>query len=147
MKRAAKYLALAAALILALSILGCVAIKPPDGRFALLVINHASPEQYTGPNGESALETVEAAFGVECPADFEGDSRHWVVLKLEKNGDTSVSVFGVEKKGTRVFDGEKDIVTITFEDGETLELDYIRSTYMLEYASEAAGLIFSSSDE
>ncbi|MBR6007277.1 MAG: hypothetical protein IK064_06565 [Clostridia bacterium] len=130
----------AAALIAAalLPLFACVSIAPVDGSYNVFTINRITPDVYfESLNAEDPSERPSALLTV--PEDYDGEPENIVTLKLKSGGTAEVTVFGKAKTGT--WTAKDDDVLITFEDGETMAIERLRSTAMLLYVLDGVDII------
>ncbi len=118
----------------------CVSIGHPHGRYKPLSFNHGSADDFTGPDGESAVEFIAGVFSVPVPEAPEDEPSDWVILDIDNKGVTGATVFGTAIEGHATF--ENDVLTLNLENGVEVRFSYLRTTAMLEYAEGGSSITF-----
>lgn len=122
----------------------CAAVGSPHGRYRILSFNHGSADNFSGPDGESAVEFIAGVFSVPVPEAPEDDPSGWVILDIDNEGVTGATVFGTAIEGHATF--ENDVLMLYLENGAQIRFSYLRPTAMLEYEESSSTLTFSSAD-
>ncbi len=104
------------------------------GSYNVFTINALTPELYFTGEAEANGFTLEELIAAFAAPGFSGNTEEYMTVRLDDDGAAAVAVFGLERRGSYVFDGSN--VTISLENGETMVLEYVRSIAKLRYVQD-----------